>query len=373
MKAAARFVLRRGAIDLWLPLLAALLFVVSASAPRAASAPVEVGASIEPSAATVGDRIRLTLRVERDADTEVVFPDVPAEVTGLDVLSEARGQPVTGDGRVSEERVWVLAAFRTGSLGVPQLPFRYVTADGESGLVWSDSLSVEIESVVPDTLDPAEAGPRDIKPPVDLPRETWPIVLGVLSAAAAAALAWWLRKRLRRRERRTPEEPRVEPAVPPRAAHLIAFERLKALEADDPISRGDVSRFYVAVTEIVRQYIRDRFGVDALDMTTAELGVAMSDARIEEPEVDWAVRFLAHADLAKFAKYMPTAERARADFREAWAFVERTRFRDEEEVAPGEGSGAEGPNASAESEPSADRASADGPSGQGDDCEEVTR
>jgi hypothetical protein len=49
------------------------------------------------------------------------------------------------------------------------------------------------------------------------------------------------------------------------------------------------------------------------------------------------VRFLEHADLAKFAKLAPTVERASADLGGVREFVERTRFRGE---TAGEGAAA---------------------------------
>jgi hypothetical protein len=306
--------------------------------------PVLVDASVEPSTATVGDRLRLRLRIERDPDTEIGLPDIPAEVAPLDVISGAALGPVTEGGRVVDEHLYVLAAFETGALGIPQLPFRYVSASGDSGIVWTDSLPITIVSVIPDTLAEEDSGPRDIKPPVELPRRIWPLV--VVAALAAGALAafhyirkWWMSRS--RPARDTGESP---PPVPRRSAHVVAFERLRALETDDPIGRGETAAFYVAVTEIVRLYLRDRFAVDAIDMTTSELVPAMRRARIEQREVEWTVRFLEHADLSKFAKHRPTPDRARGDFRESWEFVDRTRFREEAGETNGgpEGLGEEG-------------------------------
>jgi hypothetical protein len=144
---------------------------------------------------------------------------------------------------------------------------------------------------------------------------------------------WW------RGRRRRPEEKVEEPKVPRHAAHTVAFERLAALEREDAIGRGEIHAFYVAVTEILRLYIRDRFAVDAIDMTTSELGPAMREARMEERDIGWTIEYLAHADLAKFAKHVPAPDRAREDFRGAWDFVERTRFQGDEAGAwAGDGS-----------------------------------
>lgn len=296
--------------------------------------PVRVFATVEPDTATIGDRLRLRVRVEHHQGVEVAAPDIGAAIAPLEILEGASLPPVERDGLVIEERVLVVAAFETGIHAVPSLTFRYVGAAGDTGSVRTDSTFVTVVSVLP--MDEEELAPRDIKPPVELPRRIWPFVL---AAAVAAALllghrylrAWW-------RGRRRPAEKEVEePAVPPRAAHLVALERLEALRRDDPIGRGEIEGFYVRVTDIVRRYIRDRFAVDAIDMTTAELRPAMLSARIEPGEVDRTVEYLAHADLAKFAKLHPDAARAEVDLGEALDFVERTRFRGGEEPGgPGE-------------------------------------
>ena len=312
-----------------------LTWLTASAQDRRGAPPISAAASLEPSTATVGDRLRLTLRIERDRDAEVELPDVPVEVAPLDVLSGAVLGPRTEGDRVIEEHIYVLAAFETGELGIPQLPFTYVSAYGDSGIVWTDSLSITIVSVIPDTLAEEDSGPRDIKPPVDLPRRVWPFVVAAAVIAGALVAFHYLRMWWRARSTPAREKRESPPRVPRRSAHVIAFERLRTLEADDPIGRGEMVAFYVAVTEIVRLYLRDRFAIDAVDMTTSELAPAMSSASMDEREIDWTVRFLGHADLAKFAKHRPTPERAREDFRGAWEFVERTRFREEAEKAGG--------------------------------------
>jgi hypothetical protein len=77
--------------------------------------------------------------------------------------------------------------------------------------------------------------------------------------------------------------------------------------------------------------------VDAIDMTTNELPPAMRAARIDKGEIGWSEGFLLHADLAKFAKHVPSEERARSDFGEAREFIERTRLRGEAVVDGGGG------------------------------------
>ncbi len=301
-----------------------------------AAPPVEVSASIDPRTGTIGDQLRLTLRLSRPADVDVEFPNVADEIAPLEVVDSVILPPAELGDLVTETREYLVAAFETGGLRVPGLGFRYASADGDTASVWTDTLYLVIESVLPETSVVEDLEPRDIKPPIELPRTIWPYILvAALVVAALVAyrylMKWW-------RSRRKPEveiEPE-EPRVPRRAAHVLAFERLKELERDDSIGRGEIPEFYVAVTDILRLYLMDRFGVDAIDMTTAELGPAMEDASVEPEEVGWTLGYLSHADLAKFAKHVPESEKARDDFAAAWEFVERTRFRGS---APGEESG----------------------------------
>ena len=291
--------------------------------------PVRITVSVEPCVATVGDRLHLRIDIDRANGVTVVLPDVVAGIAPFEVLDAVLAEPAPGSDRTVERRDYIIAAFETGELYVPALAFEYVTADGDTSVAFGESLAVTIESVLPEVREDEEVGPRDIKPPVELPRRVWPFIVAVLAVAVVAAAFYFVRKWLRSRTSEPAPEVVDEPRVPRIAAHVVALERLDALERDDLIGRGDIQRFYVRATEIVRLYLRDRFGVDAIEMTTHELPPAMSAARIDKNEIGWSEGFLLHADLAKFARHVPSEERARSDFGEAREFIERTRLRGE--------------------------------------------
>lgn len=350
-------------------LLAALLALIGgapgAGAQAASAGAPTVTASVRPDSATVGDRLTLTLSAEHDQGAVVVFPDVDGAVAPFEVLGSSVSPSVEEGGRVTERREYVIAAFKTGELGVPALPFLVVTARGDTLAAFTDSIPVTIRSVLPDTAAGETVEPRDIRPPVDLPREIRPFVVAA-AVVAACVLAYWYLRRWWGRRKAGPPKPAPQPTVSPEAAHVAAFERLAALEREDLVARGEVARFYDALSDILRFYVGDRYAVPAIDMTTAELAPAMGEARIAPADVEWTARFLEHADLAKFAKFVPSGERALGDLAAARDFVERTRFRGE---APppesGAGDSADGASAGGGAGDSADDASAGGAAGEG--------
>jgi hypothetical protein len=321
----------------------AILSALALCAPVLAQGgpPLLVTAVVAPDTATIGDQLHYVLTVDRAESVTVVPPALPEALAPFEVLAASPMPPERRDGRVVEKSDLTIAAFETGELWVPALEFGYVTARGDSGATFTDSLAVTVRSVLPKAGEDQQIEPEDIKAPIDLPRNWWPLIVGVLVLAALGVAGYFLRRWLMARAASEVEKAtREEPRVPRTAAHVVALKRLGELERDDLIGRGEIAAFYVRVTEIVRFYLRDRFGVDAIDMTTTELPGAMRTARMDESEIRWSEDYLAHADLAKFAKHVPAEERARGDLAEARDFVERTRLRG---GAPGAGEPADRP------------------------------
>lgn len=134
---------------------------------------------------------------------------------------------------------------------------------------------------------------RDIRGPVPIP-PGWLLPLAVLGAALLLALVvflavrWWRRRAARPKPARSPEE--------------IAFERLEAARGliDPPHPR----EFGAAVSDAVRLYIEDRFTARAARRTTEEFLADLCAGR--DPALgaqrDLLADFLAHCDLAKFAR-----------------------------------------------------------------------
>jgi hypothetical protein len=90
--------------------------------------------------------------------------------------------------------------------------------------------------------------------------------------------------------------------VTPEAPGARLARRLDALEAEGLAARGRGREHVAAVSAITREWLGAVTGVNALDLTTAELCERL--ARADDPRVDLAAlrRFCEEADLVKYAR-----------------------------------------------------------------------
>ncbi len=164
---------------------------------------------------------------------------------------------------------------------------------------------------------------RDVRPPVDLPGFPWWgwLVILLLCAAVFALYRYWQSRRSR------------PTAAAPKTSWELAYERLAQLERQNLFGQGKVKEYYIALSDIIRRYIEDRFNIQAPEMTTEEfLNSVKANAFVADKHQGTLKEFLNFSDMVKFAKYGPSAWEARESFDLARRFVDETKI--EEEPAP---------------------------------------
>ena len=134
--------------------------------------------------------------------------------------------------------------------------------------------------------------------------------------------------------RRFLRKPEVEVEwVDPRPAHVIAFERLDKLQADDLPGNGDVKGYYTRLSEIVRFYLELRYGFTALEMTSDEIREQVEQFSLTGKARVGIHDFLSESDLVKFAGFSPEQSAIDTIMRLARGRIELTRAPDEVETA----------------------------------------
>ena len=258
--------------------------------------------AVEPAVITVGDPVRLLVTVLHTAESQVVWPD-PFELDPFELVDQRPLEPEADGNRVQSSMELILTAFALGELSIPAVEVEVVDAAGDSVRLTSEVAVIRVESV---GLDEG-ADIRDIKGPLAIPFSMVTLLPWLVGLAILGAAAYWLYRRYRRRTR--PDRP--VPVVPPRPAHEIAYESLDALEAYGLLQLGEVKMYHIRVSDILRVYTEDRFGVDAREMTTGEVLVGLDRARVARGVVGDFRQLLDRCDLVKFAKFRPDASACR--------------------------------------------------------------
>ncbi len=279
--------------------------------------PPELVTHVEPTAATLGDRIRVVITVDHATDARVAWPDA-LSVEPFELLAMQPLEPTTQGMRSRSSMELTLTAFELGALTLPALEIDVVGADGQTWALSSEPTTITISSVGRD----AGGDIRDIKGPLSIPFRVVTLLPWLAGLVASALVLFWLRRFYGRRG--ATEAPM--PVEAPRPAHEIAHEALNRLEASGLLQRGDVKAYHIRASDIMRVYVEDRFGVDAMEMTTREVLGGLRQVGVTSDVVGDFRQLLDRCDLVKFAKHRPAVEACRDVVPLARRLVDATRL-----------------------------------------------
>ncbi|MDF1564708.1 MAG: hypothetical protein P1V51_16830 [Deltaproteobacteria bacterium] len=273
---------------------------MSDAAPRAWEPPL-FETKVSNDAPFVGETVRYEIRVGHPPDVSV---KLPTQLT-LDpyVLNAVRREvePATPDagGLVVERFELDLGIYTLESGPIPPISLQVETAEGPAELaVAGPKLTVKTATAE----EGAEA--KALAPPVAvwMADHTLLWVGGVALGTVLLALVLWrlVAGYLARRRARP------APVAPPLPLDQRALAALEALQQEGLVAAGKQRLYFFALSEILRAYLGERFGFDALECTTEELRAALRDRPTPGLKSAEFEEWLALADMAKFARYPPT-------------------------------------------------------------------
>lgn len=209
----------------------------------------------------------------------------------------------------------ILAAFEEGAYELPQIAVRRVGEDFIDTLLF-EPVRFDVKSIPVDT---ATFVIHDIKGPVRYPLtfvEVIPYAAGALLLAALAFLTVWLvRKRMAGRGNDVADEP----------SYIVALRNLDRFRDAKYWAPDKQKAMYSGITDTLRTYIEDRFGVNAEEMTTAEIFSALEGCRDIAEDLFLETRELFElSDFVKFAKHTASDDENKRAIPTAVRFVTST-------------------------------------------------
>ncbi len=295
------------------------LAAAAVTSAHAAQPPTIVSTTVEPTRATVGDRITLTIVVEHDASTTVDGAGFGADAGEFEIVAVAPPRTEAHNGASRTTLAYTLTAFHTGGLTMPPQTITYRGPDG-SGTLTADAPTVTITSV----LGPGDTELRPLKPQLDLEDPAPAPVVPALFVALFAGLTAFGYFLVRRAIAIGPLPIDAPAAVsPPPSAHEAALGALDAITAED-VAGKDVAEYYARIAATVRGYLSARFAFPAYAMTRSELERGMAGAGIERWPARLIANLLEQCNAVEFAAFRPAPERRTADLTAAYEIVELT-------------------------------------------------
>ena len=114
---------------------------------------------------------------------------------------------------------------------------------------------------------------------------------------------------------------RRKKVLPP---HKVAINEIERIKADRKWASEDSKEYYTLLTDTLRNYIKDRYGFNATEMTSAEI-IDRLIAENNEEALDELREIFTTADLVKFAKYVTLINENDANLVAALEYVNQTK------------------------------------------------
>ncbi|MEO8336184.1 MAG: hypothetical protein ABI664_14490 [bacterium] len=269
--------------------------------------PVQAGTTIERDSVTVGDVVKLTVRIRAPQGATVNFPSAVDSLGPVQSLEP----PTIVNGTDTLDATDRVATYRLSAWDVGQQPIKLgevlvQTDDGERRVVLNLP-TLFVKSVLP--ADTTLRVPKPARPLLEMraPVPWWYWLIAAAAALVIGLLAWWWARRNRNRGAQTGD---------PFADANTSFERVEKLKL---IEAGEPGRHAALMTDVLRRYLAERFERISLAQTSGELLTAVR--AVPTVSYDPLRTLLSAVDPVKFAAAPLGADRARAIGEEAKAIV----------------------------------------------------
>lgn len=325
-------------------LLVAMVVYVGAYAQ---STPPTIVASLDKDTIMIGDRVTLTIEVERDVMQAIFFPTFDFKSAqandgeeqqsvnveqSIEIIHDFKPDTVKIDARRDKLRKrYELAMYDEGIYKLGRAQVLYLDKNVVDTIFAARENQVVVKTF---QIDTTMKSVRDIKPQMTL-KFRFGEISGYLSIAFAvllliALLLYILVRYLHSRGRNLSDIFKPAPPPPP---HIVAIEALERLHNEKLWQNNKHKLYYSGLSDILRNYLAGAFGVGAMEMTTDEIVEALRESEITQKARMELISVLRDADLVKFAKATPEADENELAYNKAYYFVEETKPVEVEESA----------------------------------------
>lgn len=280
----------------------------------------------------IGEQVHLTLSVTVKNGQRVEFPTVKAGTylqNGIEVLDIAKDDTVKQeDGRHKISRKYTLTSFDDTLYYLPPMTIK---VDGKP--YQSKNLALKVMTLDVDTVNKNKFFPaKGIQDNPFLWSDWTPVIWQTLLVIVLCLIGYFFYKRLRSNKPIIKRIKIVKKMLP----HQKAMKEIERIKSEKMPSSEDQKAYYTQLTDTLRTYLQDRFGINAMEMTSSEIIERLQEEENRD-KLDELRDLFETADLVKFAKYSALINENDRNLTTAIAFINETKKEDmttEERVVP---------------------------------------
>lgn len=279
-----------------------------------------ISAVLDRDSILIGEQIKLTLSTASTSNNNIEFPEINDTISrDIEVVEKGKLHKSKTDGVFKQNQELLITAFDSGMFIIP--PFKFFINDDSS---YTKQLSVYVNTIQIDTA----LGYKPINDILSIPEPKRPFeyknllwLLLLLPVIIGIVLYFYFKNK-------PTQEKVVEIIVKP--AHETAFASLEQLEGQKLWQSGKVKGYHSELSIIVRQYLSDRYNVNALEQTSGELITTIKNSNLTtQLQLEKIQQVLTLADNVKFAKYMPIEQEHNFSLENVKAFIQETQLKSE--------------------------------------------
>ena len=274
----------------------------------------------------IGDQASFSFKTKVPPGSKFYLQNLQRDVgNGVELAGSPLVDTLKSDSGGTElQTTFTFTSFDSGSHVIPIINGYLENPDGSIDTVTFDAGKLEVTTI---QIDTTSYKPFDVKDQMVYPYTVkeflpWAGMLIAFVAIVLLVLRWWKRWR----KKRSLFGKVVEPDSP----YIAALKELEKIRNQKLWQNNQMKLYYTRITDVLREYIEARFGLQAMEKTSAEILKELLPAGIDKNEYDSLKELLEVADLVKFAKYVPSELENENAIPRAIRFISSTAIKTEE-------------------------------------------
>ena len=275
--------------------------------------------SVKPDSVYIGESYALLMELEVSKDIKAeIFPADDSLKKTVEIMSiSVPDSIVTPEGNTRYSWKYNLISFEEGFHIIP--PFRAaIEKNGVKDTIFSNGVYIAV-SLLPHN---DEVVMHDVKPIFQVPvtfKEVLPWIAGAVGLILIILLLIYV---IRQIQSKKPVFGIPKPILPP---HLVAIRELDKLRQENLWQEGMVKEYHTRLTDILRDYLDNRFFMSSKEQVTKEIMSSLRDTGFENNTLlNRLEEVFILADMVKFAKAIPMADENEKVLLNAYFFVNNT-------------------------------------------------